>query len=112
MVFRLPRSRCAVTGRKATPVGMLILKELGPHVIMDDATAGFLQTEQARELIDAVNEQLGSETIQFYPGRDTATSWSGSEERYRSVCVDPQQVVGARWPTVSRAATGRTSCGG
>ena len=25
-------------------------------------------TDQARELLEAVNEQLGSESIQFYPG--------------------------------------------
>ena len=35
---------------------------------MDDATAGLIDTQQARELIEAINEQLGSETIQFYPG--------------------------------------------
>ena len=28
---------------------------------MDDATAGLITSEEARELIDAVNEQLGSE---------------------------------------------------
>jgi len=70
------------------------LKKLGPHVIMDDPTAGLLQTEQARELIEAVNEQLGSETIQFYPGSGHRhlMVWVGG--KVRSVCVDPQQVVG------------------
>ena len=70
------------------------LKKLGPHVIMDDATAGLLQTDQARELIEAVNEQLGSETIQFYPGSGHRhlMVWVGG--KVRSVCVDPQQVVG------------------
>lgn len=70
------------------------LKKLGPHVMMDDATAGLLQTDQARELIEAVNEQLGSETIQFYPGSGHRhlMVWVGG--KVRSVCVDPQQVVG------------------
>lgn len=70
------------------------LKKLGPHVMMDDATAGLLPTDQARELIEAVNEQLGSETIQFYPGSGHRhlMVWVGG--KVRSVCVDPQQVVG------------------
>jgi 2,3-bisphosphoglycerate-independent phosphoglycerate mutase len=41
------------------------IKKLGPHVLMEDATAGLIDTEQARELLEAVNEQLGSESIQF-----------------------------------------------
>src|SRR5574338_1319937 len=32
------------------------VKKLGPHVVMEDATAGSIQTEQARELIDIMNE--------------------------------------------------------
>jgi 2,3-bisphosphoglycerate-independent phosphoglycerate mutase len=61
---------------------------------MDDATAGLLQTDQARELIEAVNEQLGSETIQFYPGSGHRhlMVWVGG--KVRSVCMDPQLVVG------------------
>jgi 2,3-bisphosphoglycerate-independent phosphoglycerate mutase len=39
------------------------VKKLGANVVMDDATAGLITTEEARELIDAVNEQLGSEII-------------------------------------------------
>ena len=70
------------------------IKKLGPHVIMDDATAGLLPTDQARELIEAINEQLGSETIQFYPGSGHRhlMVWDGG--KVRSVCVDPHQVVG------------------
>ena len=45
------------------------IKKLGPHVVMEDATAGLIETEQARELVEAVNEQLGSESIQFYPAQ-------------------------------------------
>ncbi len=70
------------------------LKKLGPHVVMDDATAGLIDSEQARELIDAINEQLGSETIQFYPGSGHRhlMVWVGG--RVRSVCTDPRRVVG------------------
>ena len=70
------------------------VKKLGPHVVMEDATAGSIETEQARELIDVMNEQLGSETIQFYPGSGHRhlMVWVGGKAR--SVCADPQQVVG------------------
>lgn len=72
----------------------LDVKKLGPHLVMEDATAGSIETEQARELIDTMNEQLGSETIQFYPGsaHRHLMVWVGG--KVRSVCVDPQQVVG------------------
>ncbi|MBV6468504.1 hypothetical protein FBQ96_10410 [Nitrospirales bacterium NOB] len=71
------------------------IKKLGPHVVMDDATAGLIETEQARELLEAVNEQLGSESIQFYPGSGHRhlMVWVGGKAR--SLCVDPQQLVGA-----------------
>ncbi|HEX2055057.1 MAG TPA: 2,3-bisphosphoglycerate-independent phosphoglycerate mutase [Nitrospiraceae bacterium] len=70
------------------------VKKLGPHLVMDDATAGSIETEQARELIDMMNEQLGSETIQFYPGSGHRhlMVWVGGKAR--SVCVNPQHIVG------------------
>jgi 2,3-bisphosphoglycerate-independent phosphoglycerate mutase len=70
------------------------MKKLGPHLVMEDATAGSIETEQARELIDVMNEQLGSETIQFYPGSGHRhlMVWAGGKAR--SVCVDPQHLVG------------------
>ena len=48
--------------------GQVDAKKLVPHIIMDDDTAGGIETEEARTLIDTINEQLGSETIQFYAG--------------------------------------------
>ena len=70
------------------------IKKLGPHVVMEDATAGLIDTEQARELVEAVNEQLGSESIQFYPGSGHRhlMVWVGGKSR--ATCVDPQQLVG------------------
>ena len=70
------------------------IKKLGPHVIMDDATAGLIETEEARELIDAINEQLGSETIQFYPGAGHRHLMVWVNGKPRAVCVDPQTVLG------------------
>lgn len=70
------------------------IKKLGSHVVMEDATAGLIDTDQARELLEAVNEQLGSESIQFYPGSGHRhlMVWVGGKSR--ATCVDPQQLVG------------------
>ena len=70
------------------------LKKLGPHVVMDDATAGLITSEEARELIDAVNEQLGSEIIQFFPGSGHRHLMVWVNGKPRAVCVDPQSLVG------------------
>ncbi len=70
------------------------IKKLGPHVIMDDATGGLIETEEARELIEAINEQLGSETIQFYPGSGHRHLMVWVNGKPRAVCVDPQTLVG------------------
>lgn len=91
--------RCTmVTLRPASPPGKgpgaEEIKKLGPHVIMDDATAGGIDTEEARELIDAINEQLGSEAIQFYPGTGHRhlMVWVGGKAR--ATCAAPDEVVG------------------
>ncbi|HET7909239.1 MAG TPA: hypothetical protein VFL19_00900 [Nitrospira sp.] len=70
------------------------VKKLGPHVIMDDATAGLITSEEARELIDAANEQLGSEVIQFYPGSGHRHLMVWVNGKPRAICVDPQSLVG------------------
>jgi 2,3-bisphosphoglycerate-independent phosphoglycerate mutase len=79
------------SGHKGTPSDV---KKLGPHVIMDDATAGLITSEEARELIDAVNEQLGSEIIQFYPGSGHRHLMVWANGKPRAICMDPQSLVG------------------
>lgn len=70
------------------------IKKLGPHVIMDDATAGLIETEDARELIEAINEQLGSESIQFYPGAGHRHLMVWVDGKPRAICNDPHAIVG------------------
>lgn len=70
------------------------IKKLGPHVIMEDATAGLIETEDARELIEAINEQLGSEAIQFYPGAGHRHLMVWVNGKPRAVCNDPQTILG------------------
>lgn len=74
--------------------GLNEIKKLGPHVVMDDATAGLIPTEEARELIEAVNEQLGSEMIQFYPGLGHRHLMVWVNGKSRAICTDPQLLVG------------------
>jgi 2,3-bisphosphoglycerate-independent phosphoglycerate mutase len=70
------------------------IKKFSPSVVMEDDAAEGMEDEQARELIEAVNEQLGSETIQFYPGKHPRhlMVWVGGKAR--AVCVDPQDIIG------------------
>ncbi|MFO0766176.1 MAG: 2,3-bisphosphoglycerate-independent phosphoglycerate mutase [Nitrospiraceae bacterium] len=70
------------------------VRKLTPQTILEDATAGLIDSEQARELIDAINEQLGSESIQFYPGSGHRhlMVWVGGKAR--AACTDPQRLVG------------------
>ncbi len=70
------------------------IKKLGHHVIMDDATADLIETEEARELIEAINEQLGSETIQFYPGAGHRHLMVWVDGKPRAICNDPQTLLG------------------
>ena len=70
------------------------IKKLGPNVIMDDATAGLIETEEARELLEAINEQLGSETIQFYPGAGHRHLMVWVNGKPRANCNDPQSFLG------------------
>lgn len=69
-------------------------KKLGPQVVMEDDTSGGIGTEEARELIGAINEQIGSETIQFYAGNAHRhlMVWVGGTTRV--ICHDPHMALG------------------
>jgi 2,3-bisphosphoglycerate-independent phosphoglycerate mutase len=69
-------------------------KKLGPQLFMADPFGGGVETEDARELIDAINEQLVSENIQFYLGRHHRhlMVWVGGSGKV--VCRNPQEALG------------------
>ena len=69
-------------------------KKFGPHLIMEDYRVGDLEAEEARELIDAINDQMASETIQFYSGKGHrhVMVWAGGMPRLQ--CGDPRVAVG------------------
>ncbi len=69
-------------------------KKLGPQLFMADPVGGGVETEDARELIEAINEQLVSETIQFYlgPHHRHLMVWVGGSGKV--VCRNPQEALG------------------
>ena len=69
-------------------------KKLGGSLFMDDVSAADLETEDARELIDAINEQLVSETFQFYVGHRSRhlMVWSGGHAK--TGCRNPHDALG------------------
>lgn len=85
VTFRLP----AATGGK----GGYDFDRLSPRVVFEDYSAGYISTEQARELILDLNDQLGTEAIQFYPGLKYRhlMIWIGGKVRAR--CRTPQEMA-------------------
>jgi 2,3-bisphosphoglycerate-independent phosphoglycerate mutase len=69
-------------------------KKLGPQLFMADPVGGGVETEDARELIDTINEQLISENIQFYMGSHHRhlMVWVGGSGKV--VCRNPQEALG------------------
>ncbi|MDF2458769.1 MAG: apgM [Nitrospira sp.] len=94
VVYRCTMVTLKSEGPSVAKAGTWDVKKLGPHIVMDDATAGLITSEEARELIDAVNEQLGSEMIQFFPGAGHRHVMVWVNGKPRAVCVDPQSLVG------------------
>jgi 2,3-bisphosphoglycerate-independent phosphoglycerate mutase len=47
---------------------LVSLVVFGPQVIMDDFTAGHISSEEARQIIQDIDGEMGTETIRFYPG--------------------------------------------
>jgi 2,3-bisphosphoglycerate-independent phosphoglycerate mutase len=70
------------------------IKKLSAHLLLEDATAGGITSDEAREFIDAINEQLGSESVQFYPGsaHRHLMVWVGGKSK--ATCVDPAHGIG------------------
>jgi 2,3-bisphosphoglycerate-independent phosphoglycerate mutase len=94
VVYRCTMVTLRANAQSGSKGGLNDIKKLGPHVVMDDATAGLISTEEARELIEAINEQLGSEMIQFYLGLGHRHLMVWVNGKSRAVCQDPQSLVG------------------
>ncbi|GAB4299718.1 MAG: cofactor-independent phosphoglycerate mutase [Desulfuromonadia bacterium] len=49
-------------------INLVTLSPQGGRLLMQDYSAGHIDTEDARELIDAMQERFGNDEFQFYPG--------------------------------------------
>ena len=47
---------------------LVSLEVFGPQVIMGDFTAGHISSEEAKQIIQDIEGEMGTETIRFYPG--------------------------------------------
>ena len=47
---------------------LVTLGVFGPQVIMEDFTAGHISSEEARQIIQHIDHEMGTKTIRFYPG--------------------------------------------
>ena len=94
VVYRCTMVTLRADAQSGSKGGLNEIKKLGPHVVMDDATAGLISTEEARELIEAINEQLGSEMIQFYPGLGHRHLMVWVNGKLRAICTDPHLLIG------------------
>ncbi len=68
-------------------------KKIESFTLVDDV-AGGIETEKARELIEAINEELGSEFIQFYTGSRHRHLMVWVNGASKVSCCDPHQAVG------------------
>ncbi len=47
---------------------LVTLRVFGSQVIMDDFTAGHISSEEARQIIEDIDGEIGTEATRFYPG--------------------------------------------
>lgn len=70
--------------------------KVGPGIILEDYSAGHIPTEQARELILDLNDQMGSEIFQFYPGLSYRNLMIWADGKIRIRCIPPQDMIGQK----------------
>ena len=70
------------------------LRRLNHRVTMDNYSAGHISTEEARELIRDLNDQIGNEVVQFYPGVSYRhlMVWIGGKTLMK--CTPPHDISG------------------
>lgn len=49
-------------------MNLVTLKPQGSAIYMQDFSAGHISTEEARDLVEALQQELGNDEIEFYPG--------------------------------------------
>ena len=70
------------------------VKKLGPHTVMEDFSAGQIDSLEAKELIYDLNGQLGTEVVQFYNGVSYRHLMVWAEGKHRVMLTPPQDIAG------------------
>lgn len=65
-----------------------------PHAVMEDFSAGQIDSLDAKELIYDLNEQLGSEVVQFYAGVSYRHLMVWAEGKHRAALTPPHDITG------------------
>ncbi len=78
---------------------LVSLSVSGPQVIMEDFTASHISSEEARQIIQDIEGEMGTETIRFYPGLSYRhlMVWKGGANQKgleRLPLVPPHDIVG------------------
>ncbi|MEC4686522.1 MAG: cofactor-independent phosphoglycerate mutase [Nitrospirota bacterium] len=64
------------------------------RAILEDYSAGHISTEEAGELIHALNRKLGDDSITFYPGMSYRHLMVWKNGEYELECVPPHDIIG------------------
>ena len=67
---------------------------LSPSLVMDDFSGGHISTDEARELIKAVDAALGNETIRFFPGVSYRHLMVWKNGLEKATCTPPHDISG------------------
>ena len=85
--------RCNLVTLRADSGGYDV-KKLGGHAVMEDFSAGQIDSLEAKELIYDLNEQLGTEVVQFYAGVSYRHLMVWAEGKHRMILTPPQDITG------------------
>ncbi len=64
------------------------------RAIMEDYCAGHISTEEAGELIEALNRELGEDSITFHPGISYRHLMVWKNGEYELECIPPHDIIG------------------
>jgi 2,3-bisphosphoglycerate-independent phosphoglycerate mutase len=63
------------------------------RMIMADYSAGHISNEEARDLIETVNREIGSDSIRFYPGTSYRHLMVWKDGEYEIECTPPHDII-------------------
>ncbi len=64
------------------------------RALMEDYSAGHISTEEARELINTIDSELGNERIRFYPGVSYRHLMVWKDGSLECECTPPHDIIG------------------